>query len=108
MNLLTALGSLPRISRITICRSGRMDGAVAGAQNSSPSCNSASALLSVSRSLTSSKLFGKAIPRRSGLEGMLMRAWPLIAVAAAAGAVGMLPVLPGREDFRATSSSCSH
>ena len=46
------------------------------------------------------KLFGKAVPRRSGLEGMLMRAWPLIAVAAAAGAVGMLPVLTRQGGFQ--------
>lgn len=46
------------------------------------------------------KLFGKIAPTRSGLEGLVMRACPLLAVAAAAGAVGMLPVLPGRGGFQ--------
>ncbi len=40
------------------------------------------------------KLLGKDTPPRTGIGGMLMRAWPLIAVSAAAGAVGLLPVLP--------------
>ena len=40
------------------------------------------------------KLLGKDTPPRPGIGGMLMRAWPLIAVSAAAGAVGLLPVLP--------------
>lgn len=46
------------------------------------------------------KLFGKSLPERRGLEGLVMRACPLIAVAAAAGAVGMLPVLPGQGGFQ--------
>lgn len=46
------------------------------------------------------KLFGKSAPARPGLEGLLMRACPLVAVAAAAGAVGMLPVLPGQGGFQ--------
>jgi NADH-quinone oxidoreductase subunit H len=45
------------------------------------------------------KLFGKTAPFRPGLEGRLMRAWPLVAVAAAAGAVGMLPVLTSQGGF---------
>jgi NADH-quinone oxidoreductase subunit H len=40
------------------------------------------------------KLLGKTTPARSGVSGLLMKAWPLIAVSAAAGAVGLLPVLP--------------
>jgi NADH-quinone oxidoreductase subunit H len=40
------------------------------------------------------KLLGKDTPPRPGIGGMLMRAWPLISVSAAAGAVGLLPVLP--------------
>ena len=40
------------------------------------------------------KLLGKTTPPRNGLGGLLMKAWPLIAVSAAAGAVGLLPVLP--------------
>ena len=45
------------------------------------------------------KLLGKQTPPRSGAAGMLMRAWPLIAVASAAGAVGLLPVLPTSGGF---------
>jgi NADH-quinone oxidoreductase subunit H len=45
------------------------------------------------------KLLGKTTPPRSGLGGLLMRAWPLIAVSAAAGAVGLLPVLPSSGGF---------
>ena len=45
------------------------------------------------------KLLGKTIPARSGIDGLLMKAWPLIAVSAAAGAVGMLPVLPASGGF---------
>ena len=45
------------------------------------------------------KLLGKSTPPRNGIAGMLMRAWPLIAVSAAAGAVGLLPVLPARGGF---------
>ena len=45
------------------------------------------------------KLLGKGTPPRSGIGGMLMRAWPLIAVASAAGAVGLLPVLPSSGGF---------
>jgi NADH-quinone oxidoreductase subunit H len=45
------------------------------------------------------KLLGKGTPTRSDGTGMLMRAWPLIAVSAAAGAVGLLPVLPSSGGF---------
>jgi NADH-quinone oxidoreductase subunit H len=45
------------------------------------------------------KLLGKGTPPRQGIAGMLMRAWPLIAVASAAGAVGLLPVLPSSGGF---------
>ncbi|MGA2341057.1 MAG: complex I subunit 1 family protein, partial [Terracidiphilus sp.] len=45
------------------------------------------------------KLLGKSTPPRSGIAGLLMRAWPLIAVSAAAGAVGLLPVLPSSGGF---------
>src|ERR1019366_3712831 len=45
------------------------------------------------------KLLGKTTPPRSGIAGLLMRAWPLIAVSAAAGAVGLLPVLPSSGGF---------
>ncbi len=45
------------------------------------------------------KLLGKSTPPRNGIAGALMRAWPLIAVASAAGAVGLLPVLPASGGF---------
>jgi formate hydrogenlyase subunit 4 len=45
------------------------------------------------------KLLGKSTPPRPGIGGLLMRAWPLIAVSAAAGAVGLLPVLPRSGGF---------
>ena len=45
------------------------------------------------------KLLGKTTPPRSGIAGLLMRAWPLIAVSSAAGAVGLLPVLPSSGGF---------
>ena len=37
------------------------------------------------------KLMGKSTPPRPGVNGMLMRAWPLIAVSASAGAVRPAP-----------------
>ena len=46
------------------------------------------------------KLMGKSTPPRPGINGLLMRAWPLIAVSASAGAVGMLPVLPSLGGFQ--------
>jgi NADH-quinone oxidoreductase subunit H len=45
------------------------------------------------------KLMAKGTPPRSGIAGALMRAWPLIALASAAGAVGLLPVLPASGGF---------
>jgi NADH-quinone oxidoreductase subunit H len=45
------------------------------------------------------KLLGKSTPPRRGVAGLLMRAWPLIAVSAAGGAVGLLPVLPSSGGF---------
>jgi formate hydrogenlyase subunit 4 len=45
------------------------------------------------------KLLGKATPSRSGITGQMMRGWPLLAVSAAAGAVGLLPVLPSLGGF---------
>jgi formate hydrogenlyase subunit 4 len=45
------------------------------------------------------KLLGKSTPPRPGIGGLLMRAWPLIAVSSAAGAVGLLPVLPASGGF---------
>jgi NADH-quinone oxidoreductase subunit H len=46
------------------------------------------------------KLVGKSTPARSGVSGLLMKAWPLFAVSAAAGAVGLLPVLPSSGGFQ--------
>ena len=46
------------------------------------------------------KLLGKSTPPRTGAGGLLMRAWPLIAVSSAAGAVGLLPVLPSSGGFQ--------
>ena len=46
------------------------------------------------------KLLGKDTPPRSSIGGLLMKAWPLIAVSAAAGAVGLLPVLPSSGGFQ--------
>ncbi|MGD0546829.1 MAG: complex I subunit 1 family protein, partial [Terracidiphilus sp.] len=46
------------------------------------------------------KLLGKTTPPRNGIAGLLMRAWPLIAVSSAAGAVGLLPVLPASGGFQ--------
>ena len=45
------------------------------------------------------KLLGKQVPPRMGVGGLLMKAWPLLAVASAAGAVGLLPVLPASGGF---------
>lgn len=46
------------------------------------------------------KLLAKETPPRPGIGGTLMRAWPWIAVATAAGAVSLLPVLPGSGGFQ--------
>jgi NADH-quinone oxidoreductase subunit H len=40
------------------------------------------------------KLMGKEVPAREGLSGFLMKLWPILSVASAAGAVGLLPVIP--------------
>ncbi len=45
------------------------------------------------------KLMGKSSPTRKGFDGWLMKIWPWLAVASMAGAVGMLPVLPGSGGF---------
>ncbi|MDR3793071.1 MAG: NADH-quinone oxidoreductase subunit H [Terracidiphilus sp.] len=45
------------------------------------------------------KLIGKTIPERPGVAGVVMRAWPWLAMASAAGAVGLLPVLPASGGF---------
>jgi NADH-quinone oxidoreductase subunit H len=45
------------------------------------------------------KLLGKQVPPRSGVGGLLMKAWPLLALASAGGAVGLLPVLPASGGF---------
>ena len=46
------------------------------------------------------KLLGKSTPSRIGMDGWLMRAWPLVALSASLAAVGMLPVLPARGGFQ--------
>jgi formate hydrogenlyase subunit 4 len=45
------------------------------------------------------KLMGKSVPPREGIDGWLMQAWPLLSVAASAGAVALLPVLPRSGGF---------
>jgi len=45
------------------------------------------------------KLMGKSPPPRPGVDGALFRSWPVLAVAAGAGAVGLLPVFPGEGGF---------
>ncbi len=46
------------------------------------------------------KLLGKDVPVREGIGGLLMKAWPLLAVSSAAGAVALLPVLPAQGGFQ--------
>lgn len=46
------------------------------------------------------KLLGKSTPQRSGVDGFLLRLWPLLAVSAAATATGLLPVLPSQGGFQ--------
>ena len=46
------------------------------------------------------KLLGKDVPAREGIGGLLMKAWPLLAVSSAAGAVALLPVLPAQGGFQ--------
>ncbi len=45
------------------------------------------------------KLLGKAVPARKGIGGLLMTAWPLLALASSAGAVGLLPVISSFHGF---------
>jgi formate hydrogenlyase subunit 4 len=45
------------------------------------------------------KLLGKSTPSRKGVDGLLLRAWPLLAVSAAVTAAGVLPVLPSSGGF---------
>ena len=45
------------------------------------------------------KLLGKRTPSRAAGHSLLMRIWPLMAVSAAAGAVGLLPVLTSFDGF---------
>jgi len=46
------------------------------------------------------KLMGKTTPVRAPVNNLLMRIWPLLAISAAAGAVGLLPVLPSSGGFQ--------
>ncbi len=45
------------------------------------------------------KLMGKSTPRRPGIDGVLMRAWPILSVAASLGALSLLPVFPDGGGF---------
>jgi formate hydrogenlyase subunit 4 len=45
------------------------------------------------------KLMGKSTPLRQGIDGALMRAWPILSVAASVGALGLLPVFPHSSGF---------
>ena len=45
------------------------------------------------------KLMGKTAPARTGVQGSLMSVWPILAVAAAIGALSLLPVFPGAHGF---------
>lgn len=45
------------------------------------------------------KLLNKTTPPRDGLGGVLMKLWPVLAVSSAAGAVGLLPILPSSGGF---------
>src|ERR1700738_4320252 len=45
------------------------------------------------------KLLGKTMPTRGAVSGLLMKAWPLLALGSSAGAVGLLPVLPPSGGF---------
>jgi NADH-quinone oxidoreductase subunit H len=40
------------------------------------------------------KLMGKCAPPRPGIQGVLMKLWPVVAVAASIGALGLLPLFP--------------
>lgn len=46
------------------------------------------------------KLLGKNTPPRRGLNGAMMRTWPLLAAASSAGAVDLLPVFPVQGGFQ--------
>ena len=48
------------------------------------------------------KLLGKSTPLRSGVNGTLMRAWPLVAFSASLGAVGLLPFCRATAASKAT------
>jgi NADH-quinone oxidoreductase subunit H len=45
------------------------------------------------------KLMGKATPPRAGADGIVLKMWPLLSVAACAGALSLLPVFPGAGGF---------
>jgi formate hydrogenlyase subunit 4 len=45
------------------------------------------------------KLMGKQTPGRAGIDGALMKAWPVLAVASSLGALGLLPVISGSGGF---------
>ena len=45
------------------------------------------------------KLMGKSTPPRPGINGALMRTWPVLAVASSVGALGLLPVFPHTNGF---------
>jgi NADH-quinone oxidoreductase subunit H len=45
------------------------------------------------------KLMGKTMPPRHGISDRLMQLWPILSVAAAAGAVALLPVMPWSGGF---------
>jgi len=51
------------------------------------------------------KLMGKSTPLRQGINGALMRAWPILSVAASVGALGLLPVFPRSTGWSGGSSS---
>src|SRR5262249_28506519 len=45
------------------------------------------------------KLMGKDAPPRAGIQGLLFKLWPSLAVAAVVGALSLLPVLPRAGGF---------
>ena len=100
MNLLTALARLLIFPGLALRRSRRMVLPLGRTQSRRADAGSASVRRSCSPSSTSSSCSAKSTPPRRGIGGLLMRAWPLIAVSAAAGAVGLLPVLPSSGGFR--------
>lgn len=46
------------------------------------------------------KLLAKEVPQDSGVEGLLMRMWPILSASAGLGAVGLLPILPATGGFQ--------